>query len=98
MVTTQRMHPMRFMKSSKVLFSIAIASACLAIYYLAAQAVELPGSSSLRDRWNSMTTRRGSPGHRSHRPRPNGPIDITVLGFLCLTTAWKANRLKHNKG
>lgn len=69
-------------RSSKFNFGVAALSLIFGIYYLAAQTSPLPGSDALRGRWQDLNTMRGPRGHRQHKPRLNGPIDITILGLL----------------
>lgn len=81
-----------------VLLGISATTAVFGAYYVVAQSTDLPGSDRLRDRWESTTTRRGTSAHRSHRPRANGPIDLTLLGGIALITAFQGMSLKRRQG
>lgn len=69
----------------------ALSTVCLALllctvaalaYYCAAQFTELPGSASLRARWNAETSFRGTKGHRSHNPAATGPVECGRLAMV----------------
>lgn len=80
-----------------VLLCISATAIAFGTYYAVAQSTNLPGSERLRDRWASTATRRGTSGHRSHRPRANGPIDLTLLGGIALVTAYQGMSLKRRQ-
>ena len=81
------------------LVSFLVAGVCgsFALYYIAAQSVELPLANELRNRWSDTTTMRGNRGHRDHAPRANGPIDLSFLCVLTVAGIWRGAALSKDK-
>lgn len=83
-------------RNPKSCFVLAVACASFSAYYALAQSYALPGNANLRERWGSLTTRRGTRGHRTHRARPNGPIDISLLVLATGVMTWKGVSLSRH--
>jgi len=81
-------------RSPKTCLVLAAATLTFGAYYGAAQRLDLPGSPGLRARWNDLTTRRGTRGHRVHRPRPTGPIDMSLCGLAFVALTWQGLSLR----
>lgn len=77
------------LRSPRFLLGVAAASALVCAYYALAQAIDIPGSEWLRERWTSISRRGSVSGHKMTNPRPNGPTDMTVFGGLAALTLWR---------
>ncbi|MBS1712749.1 MAG: hypothetical protein JST30_00280 [Armatimonadetes bacterium] len=90
----RRTNVFNLIRSPKWCFLLAAVTLTAGAYYGAAQTLDLPGAPRLRERWNDLTTRRGTRGHRVHRPRPTGPLDMSLCGLAFVALTWQGLSLR----
>lgn len=77
--------------------ALAAAVGALAAYYCAAQAIDLPGSGTLRERWSGLTSAGGTRGHKMKNKRMAGPVEASVLGMVVIALVLKGTSIRDTK-